>query len=248
MLSIIGTLKFPGFSGTSMATYHYFKNKNKLEAISIVMAIISFICLYRFEFAQCNAKTILWNLLFVILVFLIYTYFKKILVNFKSINYHKKPIFTILIVFRFYDDYCPGTGSLLIMAFIAILGLIFKCQYLCKIGQLKLTLVQITLFCVKKENHLDDCYSYGNFANVTGSWLGARLAIFKRQWIYSCFLLIVGLALPLFWIWCVFSKKKNNLVGASYLTFGEIHKFIYFFFLQILKKDRNNAKYHNCHG
>ena len=77
--SIIGTLKIPGFSGTSMATYHYLKSAKVNWKLFIVMAIISF----AFAYIGSSLLNVMQNnfmkpLLFVILVLLlIYTYFKK---------------------------------------------------------------------------------------------------------------------------------------------------------------------------
>ena len=44
--SIIGTLKIPGFSGTSMATYHYLKSAKVNWKLFFVLAIVSFTFAY----------------------------------------------------------------------------------------------------------------------------------------------------------------------------------------------------------
>ena len=40
--SIIGTLKIPGFSGTSMAAYHYLKSTKVNWKLFLIMAFVSF--------------------------------------------------------------------------------------------------------------------------------------------------------------------------------------------------------------
>lgn len=86
--SVIGTLKIPGFSGTSMAAYQYLKTTKVNWSLFLIMAFVSF----GFAYLGSSLLNIMQNdfmkpLLFLVLILLLlYTYFKKILDSFKSKN------------------------------------------------------------------------------------------------------------------------------------------------------------------
>ena len=123
--TIIGTLKIPAFSGTSIATYQYLKQVKINWKLFAVMAIVSFTFAYLgSSLLNVTKNDFMKPLLFVILILLlIYTYFKKDFGQFQSSNMSMKQQYVyaiiISIVIGFYDGFIgPGTGSLLIMAFI----------------------------------------------------------------------------------------------------------------------------------
>ena len=130
--SIIGTLKIPGFSGTSIATIQYLKKVKVDWKLFGVMAIVSFV----FAFIGSSLLNVMQNdfmkpVLFIILVLLlVYTYLKKDFGQFEisTLTTKRKYIYAVIICIfiGFYDGFIgPGTGSLLIMAFVAILGFDF---------------------------------------------------------------------------------------------------------------------------
>lgn len=201
--SVIGTLKIPGFSGTFMATYHYLKSAMVNWALFLVMAIISF-C---FAYLGSSLLNIMQNdfmkpLLFILLILLlIYTYFKKDFGQFHRNKLSSKQLYiygsVICVFLGFYDGFIgPGTGSLLIMAFIAILGFDFlQANIYAKMVNLATNMGSITLFVLKGKIIWSIAIPMA-VCNVTGSWLGARLAIAKGNgFIRVFFLFVVGLAL-----------------------------------------------------
>lgn len=201
--SVIGTLKIPGFSGTSMATYHYMKSAKVNWKLFIIMAILSFI----FAYLGSSLLNIMQNdfmkpLLFVVLILLLlYTYFKKDFGQFHRNMLSSKQLYiygsVICILLGFYDGFIgPGTGSLLIMAFIAILGFDFlNANIYAKMVNLATNMGSITLFVLKGKIIWSIAIPMA-VCNVTGSWLGARLAIAKGNgFIRIFFLFVVGLAL-----------------------------------------------------
>jgi uncharacterized membrane protein YfcA len=141
-------------------------------------------------------------LLFVILVLLLlYTYFKKDFGQFQVDKLSQKQIYiyaiTICVFIGFYDGFIgPGTGSLLIMAFIAILGFDFlQANIYAKLVNLATNIGSITLF-VMKGKILWSVAIPMAICNTTGSWIGARLAISKgNSFIRVFFLVVVGIAL-----------------------------------------------------
>jgi uncharacterized membrane protein YfcA len=201
--SVIGTLKIPGFSGTSMAAYQYLKSTKVNWNLFLMMAFVSF----GFAYLGSSLLNIMQNdfmkpLLFLVLILLLaYTYFKKDFGQFQTKKLTQKQTYTygilICVVLGFYDGFIgPGTGSLLIMAFIAILGFDFlQANSYAKLVNLATNFGSITLFVMKGKIIWSIAIPMA-LCNVTGSWLGARLAISKGNgFIRIFFLIVVGLAL-----------------------------------------------------
>jgi uncharacterized protein len=141
-------------------------------------------------------------LLFLILILLLlFTYFKKDFGQFQIDKLTSKQVYIyatfICIFLGFYDGFIgPGTGSLLIMAFIAVLGFDFmQANIYAKLVNLATNFGSISLFVLKGKIIWTIAIPMA-ICNVTGSWLGARLAISKGNgFIRVFFLIIVGLAL-----------------------------------------------------
>ncbi len=201
--SVIGTLKIPGFSGTSMAAYQYLKSTKVNWNLFLMMAFVSF----GFAYLGSSLLNIMQNdfmkpLLFLVLILLLaYTYYKKDFGQFQTKKLTQKQTYTygilICVVLGFYDGFIgPGTGSLLIMAFIAILGFDFlQANSYAKLVNLATNFGSITLFVMKGKIIWSIAIPMA-LCNVTGSWLGARLAISKGNgFIRIFFLIVVGLAL-----------------------------------------------------
>lgn len=156
--SIIGTLKIPGFSGTSIAAYQYLKKVKIDWKLFSVMAIISF----SFSYLGSSLLNVMKNdfmkpVLFVILLLLlIYTYLKKDFGHFHISILTKQQLYlyasTIVAVLGFYDGFIgPGTGSLLIMAFLLFLDLTF-CKLTLMLNWLiwQQTSVRLLCLCLKE--------------------------------------------------------------------------------------------------
>ena len=201
--SIIGTLKIPGFSGTSIATIQYLKKVKVDWKLFGIMAVVSFV----FAFIGSSLLNVMQNdfmkpVLFVILVLLlVYTYVKKDFGQFEisSLSTKRKYTYAVIIcVFiGFYDGFIgPGTGSLLIMAFIAVLGFDFlQANIYAKLVNLATNIGSITLFVIKGKIIWTVAIPMA-VCNATGAWLGARLAISKGNgFIRIFFLIVVGIAL-----------------------------------------------------
>lgn len=196
--SIIGTLKIPGFSGTSIATYQYLKRVNVNWKLFAVMAMVSF----TFAYLGSSLLNVMQNdfmkpLLFAILILLLfYTYLKKDFGQYQSNKLSSKQHYfyaiLISIVLGFYDGFIgPGTGSLLIMAFIAFLGFDFlQASANAKLVNLATNFGSITLFVLKGKIIWAVAIPMA-ICNATGSWLGARLAISKGNGFIRVFILII---------------------------------------------------------
>lgn len=201
--TIIGTLKIPALSGTSVATYQYLKKATVKWKLFAIMAIVSFVFAYLgSSLLNVMKSDFMKPLLFVILVLLmIYTYLKKDFGQFQVDKLTQKQIYIyailICVFIGFYDGFIgPGTGSLLIMAFIAILGFDFlQANIYAKLVNLATNIGSITLFVIKGKIIWSVAIPMA-VCNATGAWLGARLAISKGNgFIRVFFLFVVGIAL-----------------------------------------------------
>jgi uncharacterized membrane protein YfcA len=196
--SIIGTLKIPGFSGTSIATIQYLKKVKVDWKLFGVMAIVSFV----FAFIGSSLLNVMQNdfmkpVLFIILVLLlIYTYFKKDFGQFEisKLTTKRKYIYAVIICIfiGFYDGFIgPGTGSLLIMAFVAILGFDFlQASTNAKLVNLATNIGSITLFVIKGKIVWAIAIPMA-VCNATGAFIGARLAISKGNGFIRVFFLVI---------------------------------------------------------
>jgi len=212
--AIIGTLKIPGFTGTSIATYQYLKQVKINWKLFLIMALVSFLFAYLgSSLLNTMQNDFMKPLLFVVLILvLLYTYFKKDFGQFQvsDLSLKKQYIYGIIIsiFLGFYDGFIgPGTGSLLIMAFIAFLGFDFlKASAMAKLVNLATNFGSITLFVLKGKIIWTIALPMA-VCNATGSWLGARLAITKgNKFIRIFFLFVVTLALLRFG-YDIFIKK-----------------------------------------
>jgi uncharacterized protein len=211
--TIIGTLKVPAFSGTSFAAYQYLKKVDmnwKLLAIMMILAFPS-------AFLGSTLLTYVSNdfmkpLLLVVLSFLlIYTYAQK---NFgqhivKSHSARTQVFYAVSISFviGIYDGFIgPGTGSFLVMAFIALMGFDFlHASANAKMVNLATNFGSICLFVLKGKIIWVIAIPMA-CCNAFGGWLGAKLAINKGNKFIRIFFLIVVVGTLLRFGYDVFSK------------------------------------------
>lgn len=211
--SIIGTLKIPGFSGTSIATIQYLKKVKVNWQLFSIMAIVSFI----FAFLGSSLLNVMRNdfmkplLLMILVLLLLYTYFKKDFGQFITSKLTKKQQYLVAIaismILGFYDGFIgPGTGSLLIIAFIAFLGFDFlQSSAYAKLVNLATNIGSITLFVIEGKIIWSIAIPMA-ICNATGAWLGARLAISKGNQFIRIFFLIIATIMLLRFGYDVFIK------------------------------------------
>ncbi|MCL9806146.1 TSUP family transporter [Flavobacterium amniphilum] len=196
--SLMGSLKIPGFTGTSVASLQYLKKVDMNWKLLLTMSFFS--CLAAF--AGSYVMTIVSNdfmkpLLFLVLTGVaIYTFFKKDFGNHKpkKISYKKSVALGILIsvLIGFYDGFIgPGTGSFLILAFISILGFDFlHASANAKLVNLASNVGSLVLF-ISKGKILWIMAIPMAFCNGIGGWMGAKLAIKKGNSFIRVFFLVV---------------------------------------------------------
>ncbi|RXR20405.1 sulfite exporter TauE/SafE family protein [Flavobacterium amnicola] len=196
--SLMGSLKIPGFTGTSVASVQYLKKVDMNWKLLFIMAVFSCIA----AFGGSYLLTIVSNdfmkpLLFGILVLLaIYTFVKKDFGKHtpKEIPFQKSAILGIIIstLVGFYDGFIgPGTGSFLMVAFITVLGFDFlHASANAKLVNLASNMGSLTLFIAKGKIIWLMALPMA-VCNGLGGWIGAKLAIKKGNDFIRIFFLVV---------------------------------------------------------
>lgn len=201
VVTVIGSLKIPAFSGTSMATAQY------VRKVPIRWQLVTIICTIAFfaSFAGSQVLTLVSNefmkpvLLVVLLGVAIYTYTKK---NFgqESVKNHSRTKELLLaiaasLLLGFYDGFIgPGTGSFLILAFVSWLGFDFlKASAHAKMVNLATNLGSIFLFFIKGKIIWAIAIPMAA-SNALGGYLGANLAIAKGNKFIRIFFLCIVIA------------------------------------------------------
>lgn len=201
--TLIGTLKVPALTGTSLATYTFLKKVKIDWKLFSIMAILAFIS----AFVGSQLLTVVSNefmkpLLLVILIALaIYTIFKKDFGQAKerAIPYHRILINAciISIVVGFYDGFIgPATGTFFILGFVTLLGMDFlQANTNAKMVNLATNLGSICLFLIKGKIIWSIALPMA-FFNGLGGIIGARMAVSKgNHFIRYFFIFVISLSI-----------------------------------------------------
>lgn len=211
--SIFGTVKIPSLLGTSVAAFKYAQqvrlNLKILSSCVVAAFIASF--LGAFTLSKISNHQIKPAILLVLIVVACYTYFNKQF----GIHQQKQhsPIKQVLFasgfgfVIGFYDGLIgPGTGSFLIIAFIAVLGFDFLAASAhAKIVNIGTNLAAIIYFSSTGQVLFQYAIPMAIF-NVLGSFLGARMALLKGNKFIRTFFLLVIFGTILRFAWDVFKS------------------------------------------
>lgn len=209
--TVIGTLKVPAISGTSFAAFQYLKRVALDWKVLIIMMILAFPSAFLGSMLLTYVSNdFMKPLLLVVLSFLVvYTYAKK---NFgqdieKQIAPKRQLLHAVSISFivGMYDGFIgPGTGSFLVVAFIAIMGFDFlHASANAKMVNLATNFGSICLFMLKGKIIWAIALPMAA-SNALGGWLGAKLAIQKGNGFIRVFFLIVVIATLLRFAYAIF--------------------------------------------
>ena len=196
--TVIGTLKIPAFTGTSIAAVQYSKKVELNYRQLIIMMCLAFAA------ACCGSKllTVVSNafmkpiLLLVLVAVALYTYGNK---NFgkqrvKSTTAERQWKYGLMIStgIGFYDGFIgPGAGSFLVLAFISLLGYDFlKASAHAKFINLSTNLGSIVFFALSGKIVYTLAVPMA-ICNGAGGLLGARLALLKGNAFIRIFFLLV---------------------------------------------------------
>lgn len=197
--TVIGTLKFPAFCGTSLACLQYSKHVLWSSRRIFIFCLVAFCSALAGSYAlTCVSNSFVKPLVFVILVFVaFFTFIKKNTTGVSKFSFSEKKSFSLALglclLVGFYDGFVgPGTGSFLLFGFILILGLDFlNASAQAKFVNLATNFASIIIFLLR--GHvlfslaLPMC-----FFNAMGGYLGARVAIKKgNHFVRLIFLMVV---------------------------------------------------------
>jgi uncharacterized protein len=201
--TVIGTLKIPAFSGTSIAAIQYAKKVQLNYKQLGLMALVAFCA----AFAGSNLLAMVSNsfmkpfLLFVLIAVAVYTYSNKKfgIHTHKTHSAKEQWVYAtgISLVIGFYDGFIgPGAGSFLVIAFISMLGFDFlKASANAKFVNMATNFGSICFFLLKGTIMFKIALPMAA-CNAVGGALGARLAIFKgNKFIRLFFLFIITLTI-----------------------------------------------------
>lgn len=212
--TVIASLKIPAFIGTSVASVQYVQKVKMQWKLLLVMTIISFTSAFAGSTLLTHVSSSFMKpfLLVVLVLLAIYTYIKKDFGQYAqhSISEKKQMQYAIpmCIIIGFYDGFIgPGTGSFLVLAFVAILGFDFlHASAHAKMVNLSTNLGSICLFLLKG-NIIWLIAIPMALSNAAGGWFGAKLAIKKGNGFIRIFFLIVVIGTLIRFAYDVFFKN-----------------------------------------
>jgi uncharacterized membrane protein YfcA len=196
--TIFGTVKIPSLLGTSVAAYKYAR-QIKLNYKVLLACVVAAFCaslLGAFSVSKINNAVIKPVILVVLVLVALYTYFNKQfgIQQHKNHSVRKQVLMAALfgLIIGFYDGLIgPGTGSFLILVFVAVLGFDFiGASAHAKIVNIATNLAAIIYF--SSTGHVLFQYALPMAVfNVAGSFFGAKLALLKGNKFVRIFFLIV---------------------------------------------------------
>jgi uncharacterized membrane protein YfcA len=196
--TIFGTVKIPSLAGTSVAAFKY-ANQIKLNYKVLIACVISAFCaslMGAYSVSKLNNELIKPIILVVLIVVAAYTYFNKQFgIHQQKEHSIAKQIFlagVFGLIIGFYDGLIgPGTGSFLILVFIAVLGFDFiGASAHAKIVNMATNLAALIYF--TSTGHVLFQYAIPMAVfNIIGSFFGAKLALLKGNKFVRIFFLIV---------------------------------------------------------
>jgi len=196
--TLLGTTKIPSLAGTTLAAFKYAKQVRFNYKI-LVACVISAFCaalLGAFCVSRINNAVIKPVILVILILVALYTYFNKQFgIQQERDHSAKKQVFMAAVfglVIGFYDGLIgPGTGSFLILVFIAVLGFDFiGSSAHAKIVNMATNLAAIIYF--SSTGHILFQYAIPMaIFNIAGAFFGTKLALLKGNKFVRIFFLIV---------------------------------------------------------
>lgn len=212
--SVVASLKVPAFSGTSIAAWQYAKRVDINWRLLGVVCTLAFFASYGGSYLLTQVSNAFMKpvLLVVLTAVAVYTFAKKDFGQKEkrdvSATRQLRIGVAISLVIGFYDGFIgPGTGSFLILLFIALLHFDFlHASAYAKLVNLATNLGSLTLFIAKGSIVWDIALPMAT-ANMAGSFVGARLAIAKGNRFIRVFFLVVVIGILVRFCWDVFGKR-----------------------------------------
>ncbi len=196
--TLLGTTKIPSIAGTTLAAFKYSRQvKFNLKVLAACASTAFFAALTgAFLVSRIDNAVIKPVILVVLILVALYTYFNKQFGIHQEKNHSVKKQVAMAAVFGlvigFYDGLIgPGTGSFLILVFIAVLGFDFiGASAHAKIVNIATNLAAIIYFSYSGHILFEYAIPMAAF-NLCGAYFGTRLALLKGNKFVRIFFLIV---------------------------------------------------------
>jgi len=196
--TLLGTTKIPSIAGTALAAFKYSRQvKFNLKVLAACASTAFFAALTgAFLVSRIDNAVIKPIILVVLILVALYTYFNKQFGIHQEKNHSVKKQVAMAAVFGlvigFYDGLIgPGTGSFLILVFIAVLGFDFiGASAHAKIVNIATNLAAIIYFSYSGHILFEYAIPMAAF-NLCGAYFGTRLALLKGNKFVRIFFLIV---------------------------------------------------------
>lgn len=211
--TLIGTTKIPSLSGSLMGAFQYARRVTVVGRFIGPMMALAFSASWLGSLVLTKVPNgFMKPLALVILIAVfVYTLAKKDFGQMpqRTITARKQQVSMALmgVVVGFYDGFFgPGTGSFLVLGFIALIGFDFlRASAHAKLVNASTNLASV-LFFVREGTILYAVALPMAVANLTGAFLGARLAILKGNQFIRVFFLIVIAATILRFAWDLWGR------------------------------------------
>ncbi len=198
---IFGTNKIAALCGTAVSAFKYSRQIKFNYKLLLVISAFCFVS--SFAGAQVvnhlNPKVLKPLILVILIVVVVYTFFKKNLgtAHSKNLSIGKQLFYGSLIgiVVGFYDGFFgPGTGSFFVLGFVLILGFEFvHASAYAKVVNCITNISALTVF-VKDGHYIIGLALIMAIFNMTGSFIGSVMALKRgNEFIRIIFLLIVSI-------------------------------------------------------
>ena len=212
--TILGTTKIPSLSGTSLAAFRYASKVKMNWKLLVPVMLVAFTgaLLGAYCITLISSSFIKPVILVLLIIIAVYTYSKK---NFglhqeKDYTQFKRLGIGLLFGFGlgFYDGLIgPGTGAFLVLAFVSLLGNDFLHSSANAKFVNMATNIAATIYFAQSGHIL---YQYAipmAVFNISGSFLGTRLALLKGNKFIRVFFLVVVFGTILRFAYDIFLKN-----------------------------------------
>lgn len=209
---LLGTVKIPSFCGTAVSAWQYHKK------VVIRWKLIAWIALAAFIAAVGGSYlvTVIQNavlkpvILIVLVIVAVFTYSRKNLGHVHDEIPFGQALWKGMVagsVIGFYDGFVgPGTGSFLVMVFIAVLGHDFThASAHAKMINLATNLASILYFGSTGHMMLKLALPMA-LCNMAGGWVGTRMALARGNRFIRAFFLVVVTGTMLRFAWDIFFR------------------------------------------
>ncbi len=211
--TIFGTNKIAALTGTSISASQYSRRiKFDFKLLLVISISAGFMSYMGAKLvSKIDVNTLKPIILVVLIIIAVYTFMKKDLgsVKTKNLTTNRQLIYGMLIglAVGFYDGFFgPGTGSFFLLGFVVVLGFEFvQASAYAKVVNCMTNISALIVF-ISQGNYLLELAIVMAVCNVSGNFLGTRLALKKGNGFVRTFFLIIVIIMIVRYAYDIFYK------------------------------------------